>query len=685
MNQFPKNKYEKIFAIFFALILFLLMAKNADAATLSKAPNNLGLVGYWSFNEGTSTVALDYSGNKNKGTLVNGPTWVNGKQGKALNFDGGNDYVDAKSPASLNLTTFTLSVWWNGASHVMWGGPVSNRIAGQNGFQFVDDQNGLSLFRPHLVIWNGISETAQYKGATTYNVPFNSWKHFVWTYDGSTARLFVNGVKETVTTSGISNYPINGIWIGRSYAYVGGLIDEVRIYNRALSAGEIQTLYNVGAVKYTPPNNLGLVGYWSFNEGTSTVALDYSGNKNKGTLVNGPTWVNGKQGKALNFDGGNDRVVIGDPANNSLDFGSGSFSYGMWVNPASFIGNYDMPWFKGGSSAGAPGYDFELGSGAWTVNIADATTIKSNSFLSSGTLGTWTHIFAVVDRSTNRLVVYVNGKSTGVGTDISTLGSMSGTYSATISSNGASYPFNGLIDEVRIYNRALSAGEIQTLYNVGAVKYTPPNNLGLVGYWSFNEGTSTVALDYSGNKNKGTLTGGSTWVNGKQGKALNFDGGNDYVDMGDPASGILDFGTGDFTVSVWAKSSNYLTGRGIVSKGLYWTSPGPGYTITHISNPLRVYFNTYDGTTQAYISSGIGPTYDWTHFVGVRRGANIEFWVNGSRVGTAVAPTGSLSNTSNLTIGSGPNGKWSGTADEVRIYNRALTAGEIMKLYNTGR
>ena len=212
-----------------------------------------------------------------------------------------------------------------------------------------------------------------------------------------------------------------------------------------------------------------------------------------------------------------------------------------------------------------------------------------------------------------------------------------------------------------------------------------PNNLGLVGYWTFNEGTSTVALDYSGNKNKGTLTGGSTWVNGKQGKALNFDGGNDYVDMGDPASGILDFGTGDFTVSVWAKSSNYLTGRGIVSKGLYWTSPGPGYTITHISNPLRVYFNTYDGTTQAYISSGIGPTYDWTHFVGVRRGANIEFWVNGSRVGTAVAPTGSLSNASSLTIGSGPNGNWSGTADEVRIYNRALTAGEIMKLYNTGR
>ena len=104
-----------------------------------------------------------------------------------------------------------------------------------------------------------------------------------------------------------------------------------------------------------------------------------------------------------------------------------------------------------------------------------------------------------------------------------------------------------------------------------AVLSKAPNNLGLVGYWSFNEGTSTIALDYSGNKNKGTLVNGPTWVNGKQGKALSFDGVNGYVNIGDPANGVLDVGTNDFTVSVWAKSSNYLTGRGIVSKGLYWT------------------------------------------------------------------------------------------------------------------
>jgi hypothetical protein len=76
----------------------------------------------------------------------------------------------------------------------------------------------------------------------------------------------------------------------------------------------------------------------------------------------------------------------------------------------------------------------------------------------------------------------------------------------------------------------------------------------LVGYWSFNDGTGTVATDFSGNGNTGSVIGAPTWINGKRGTALSFDGNDDYIDVGDPSDGSLDFGTAtDFSISAWVK------------------------------------------------------------------------------------------------------------------------------------
>ena len=73
-----------------------------------------GLVGYWSFNEGTGTAAMDSSGNGNTGILLNGSTWSSGKSGTGLAFDGANDYVEIPHAQSLNLSTaLTVSVWIN--------------------------------------------------------------------------------------------------------------------------------------------------------------------------------------------------------------------------------------------------------------------------------------------------------------------------------------------------------------------------------------------------------------------------------------------------------------------------------------------------------------------------------------------------------------------------------------------
>ncbi len=201
---------------------------------------------------------------------------------------------------------------------------------------------------------------------------------------------------------------------------------------------------------------------------------------------------------------------------------------------------------------------------------------------------------------------------------------------------------------------------------------------GLVGYWNLDEGTGTTALDLSGNGNGGTLVNGPTWVSGKIGNGLSFNGTNNYVNITNSTN--FNFGTGNFTVSFWASSNVYKTMSGIISKGLYWNS-GLGWTITDVSSPTYIFFNTYDGTTQKYIQSSLS-IYPWTYITAIKRDGNIEFWVNGTMMSTNSAPSNTLDNSSSLTIGSGPSGYWNGLIDDVRIYNRSLSVAETQSLYN---
>jgi len=262
MNHLLKIRNCKLKIVFFALILFLLMANNADAATLSKAPNNLGLVGYWTFNEGTSTVALDYSGNKNKGTLVNGPTWVNGKFGKALNFDGVNDYV-----------TQGLSLAQSQGTIAHWVKPDQLRVMaiyyesdGTTAGQYNGFNDPTSMLEMHTGIDGSNNWYAQYQRGTNVSpngfasvgagsVNAGQWSHVVMTWNTSGSLiLYVNGIQvgadnmsgETFVSKTATVKQIGRVGDGTAARHWDGLIDEVRVYNRALSANEVQQLYNTG-------------------------------------------------------------------------------------------------------------------------------------------------------------------------------------------------------------------------------------------------------------------------------------------------------------------------------------------------------------------------------------------------------------------------------------------------------
>lgn len=115
-------------------------------------------------------------------------------------------------------------------------------------------------------------------------------------------------------------------------------------------------------------------------------------------------------GNALSFDGMDDKVTIGDPTSGVLDFGTGSFSYGMWIYPTRYA-DWEAPFSKGGSSVAIVGYSiFQNSSGSLYTALSDGSTSKVTYFYTSSTpLNQWTHIFAVIDRSAQKMKVYANG------------------------------------------------------------------------------------------------------------------------------------------------------------------------------------------------------------------------------------------------------------------------------------
>jgi len=206
----------------------------------------------------------------------------------------------------------------------------------------------------------------------------------------------------------------------------------------------------------------------------------------------------------------------------------------------------------------------------------------------------------------------------------------------------------------------------------------------LVLYLPFSEGYGTTAKDRSRYRDDGTIYGAS-WVDGKIGKALNFDGVDDFVES--PHNSIYTFTTEPFSVAFWAYLISFVEEYGRpINKGEYLVD---GWYVTfHGAGFNNIYF--VDGQSgQIFITlPNTVPIGVWTHWTFTRDGSVPKWYKNGYEL--ALDPAGStvyidsLASTKTLRFGLGPtsNQKFNGILDEVRIYNRALTAQEILNLYN---
>jgi hypothetical protein len=650
--------------------------------------NRSGPVAQWKFDEGSGSTAYDSMENSNDGVLygemassTTGTSgWVSGKQGTALAFDGVNDYVDVGGSYSLSGNR-TITAWIYPNTNTGLGSPIlTGGAAGSGDFLGVAGTTGSCAV--------GTNELyIDHWGTSCYDsniaVDANTWNHITIIYNNSNIYFYVNGIPGKVVANtmydyNVNTYSIGGNTIGGSTTKTSfnGFIDDVRIYNYARTPAEITLDYNAGfGAKFGYANkscqvdpgsciNKGLVGYWGLEERTGTTVYDSSDNGNNGIFVSGPQWTTGKVGSALEFDGVDDYVNLGN--GQSLTNINSALTAEAWVYPRILAGIAN--WQNAVSQYGG-------GSSSWILRTSESNNghfvphvnVGGNWYNCDGgllPLNTWSHILLTYDGEI--LTGYINGQYVCQNTGPS--GSLAITGPTVIGGNYGGEFFNGAVDEVKVYNRVLSAEEIRYQYNKG----------GPVAYWKFDEGTGSAVYDSTKNGNNGTITG-ATWVTGKAGTALSFDG-NDYVSISDS----VDLSSANITVGAWVNPAN--TGNlGIAAKSN--TCGGGldnGWVFELMGGKLATWIY---GVTPGWVSGDtVMPANQFSYVAFKYESGVVTFYVNGKLDKViAVTNTSLPDNAVPLLIGSqGACNLFNGIIDDFRIYNYARTDEQIRKDYNEG-
>jgi hypothetical protein len=425
----------------------------SDSITLdtTNVSGTTGLQALYKFDEGSGTIANDSSGNGNNGT-ISGATWATGKSGSGLSFDG-NDYVNKATPSAvLKPSLEVATAAWikmsgtdtGGAEIVSMGDSYAIRVQTNGNIQF---------FYYNGTTWKSIITTG-------VNVRDGAWHHIVGQKTSTALQIYVDGISKASTpnTGTIAYTQGTGLFIGKHgnggtiYDFVGS-IDDVRIYNRALSNQEVLDLYNNTS---TVISN-GLQFQYALNEGSGTIATDASGNGNNGT-ISGATWATGKSGSGLSFDG-NDYVNKATPSavlKPSLEVATAA-----WVKMSATD--------TGGAEIVSMGDSYAIRvqtNGNIQFFYYNGTTWKS--IITTGVNvrdGVWHHI--VGQKTSAALQIYVDGISKASISNTGTIAYTQGTglFIGRHGNGDTIFDFTGIIDDVRIYNRALSNQEVQTLFS----------------------------------------------------------------------------------------------------------------------------------------------------------------------------------------------------------------------------
>ena len=439
---------------------------------------------------GSGTTWTDLSGSGKNATLSNGPTYSS-DDGGSIVFDGVNDFASIGSPSPLSGTQlFTFEIWVNFTS-------ISGNFGGLNksAWLFAGGTGGGSG-QPELGVLSADNtsftpDTLFFGRGSGGNVGSclvsvsslmsnGNWYQIVLVRSSTnTQEVYLNGVQ--IGTGNISNSFSDGITNFGSIennpnysGYLNGKISNIKIYNRALTAAEVQQNYNALVGRFPPSIVLdGLVlnldaGNTSSYPGSGTTWTDLSGNGNNGTLTNGPTYSS-DDGGAIVFDGTDDYV-------SSIDLSSyTNLTIEMWIYEARDIPNLSgIPGEPGGEG------DILTYNGTGT---GGSFTFSDNSFgvkfrtdgnFNAGRSFTITQV--PQQNQWYRFCYIKNGSLWINDTEYTSASGSENTYGVLDigrTRTGIAQPLNGKISNVRVYNRSLTAAEVQQNYNALVGRFSP--------------------------------------------------------------------------------------------------------------------------------------------------------------------------------------------------------------------
>ncbi|MHC4745005.1 MAG: LamG-like jellyroll fold domain-containing protein, partial [Planctomycetota bacterium] len=424
----------------------------------------------------------------------------------------------------------------------------------------------------------------------------------------------------------------------------------------------------------------GLIAYWAMEDGYGHIASDRSGNGNHGALSSGgnlPQWVAGIDGGALRFDGSGGYVDCGDHPQFHL---YNSCTVMAWIRVDSFTNPWQAIVTKGDTAwrlhrhQSSEYIDFACtgltgGNQAWGSSVWGSTPVTDNE---------WHHVAGVFNGwgESDQVNLYVDGLLDGAQAVRNGYGYIQmNAYNVYIGENeeqpGRSW--NGLIDDVHLYDMPLNAGEINSYVNFGSMPDAWP-----LAWWQLDEQAGVIAPDASGNGFDGILTAGASpqWQQGPIGGALHLQGAGNYVNCGnDP---IFDL-TEAMTVSAWINISTVPADwTGIITKGddAWRLSTSVGTTRMHFAVTGPPEYWAVDGSTD--LDPG-----GWYHIAATYDGDQIRLFVDGVEDGAISYDGGITTNEFDTWIGGNsdrPGREFDGLIDEVAVWNRALSMDEIQNL-----
>ena len=407
-------------------------------------------------------------------------------------FDFDNDTINPSVTLSgLNITDeFSVSLWTNVDTITSFRGALGATSGGgwTDGFGMYINASKWVFFVDHY-------NTGKVTSSTT--ITTGTWIHLVGTFSSSgTGKLYVNGTEEGTPVTGKTLDGLsNNFGMGNLYAGGGayqGMLSNVQIWNKELIASEITTLYNYGTpYTGTQPQSANLQAWWELDasatfDGTNFSIPDASSNSNTGTssgmtaanLVQSDLIINAPYDSfALDFDGAQDAVnmssAINLPSSSSFSLwfnntGAGSAAYGgtLICSPYIYQSGRDGTFAVALKNTNVLTLESYNGTSGTYTNPIDSTTITN---------GVWNNLTAVLtytDASNSAMQFYLNGSSFGSAISLSgrnlnglANGLILGAYDLAGTGVGNNYFYNGKLSNISIYNSALTAAQVKTLYN----------------------------------------------------------------------------------------------------------------------------------------------------------------------------------------------------------------------------